>query len=136
MEYISAEEFKKQTKEIQQDLVNWWKANESETDLVCLFLHDGNEIRLNSVKIQKCNLNPISEIIPLLTEGQLRKFIQDNAQCKLNLVQSLSLPVEIWLFNKERNIKRISSIDKFDVLQAYWKSALEIAKEKVERCKE
>lgn len=135
MQYISAEEFLKQPKEVQQALVNWWKANESETDLVYLFLSNGDETRLNSVKIQKCNLRAISEIIPLFTEGQLRKFIEDTAQCNslilYNMYYGDFYQHKVCFSKKRSKLHNIELKRCENLLSAYWKAALEIAKEKV-----
>ncbi|MFW2500429.1 hypothetical protein [Clostridium diolis] len=132
MRFISAEEFLKQPKEVQQVLVNWWKANESETDLVCLFLHDRNEIRLNSAKIQKCNLSPISEIIPLLVEGQLRQFIEDITKDKYDILYSLKVRENVGFYKyKENETQPTYEIETHDLLQAYWKVALEVANNKM-----
>lgn len=117
MEYISAEEFLKQNEKVQRTLKEYFDQE--------LILYSFN----NSVNYGV--FYDVIDEIPLLTEGDIRKFIEDRTGCKVTLVQSNSLPVEIWLSSVDVNIKRISSIDKFDVLQAYWKVAIEIIKEEL-----
>jgi hypothetical protein len=134
MEYISAEEFLKQPKEVQKVIIDWWKSNESETDLVCLFLQDGNEIRLNSANIQKCNLRPITEIIPLLTEGQLRKCIEGMSHCNMLILWNTyygDIYQHKVCFSKKSHFNKIDLKRCTNLLEAYWLAVLEIAKEKV-----
>jgi hypothetical protein len=142
MDFIEAEEFLKQDEIVQKVFLGWWKP--SFGDLISTkVIYDEIDVIIDTTEnaIWGMNINfydtderyisKALKVIPLFTEGQLRKFIEDKIGCKVNLVQSLSLPVEVWLFNKDRTIKRISSIDKFDVLQTYWKIALKVAKEEI-----
>lgn len=121
MEFISAEEFLKQNEEIQKVLFEWWENDCSSYDLIT-FVND---------KYPRfyCDLEygeNYEGLIPLLTEGQIRRFIEDKTGYKVVLLNNLALPIEIWLINKDGN-RRIFT-DKHDVLQAYWKVAIEIAK--------
>ena len=71
-------------------------------------------------------------MFPLLTEGQIRKFIEDKTKYKI-----------VYNYNYEGNIivglKDIKSYgfikeyetDEADLLQAYWKVSCEIAKEQI-----
>jgi len=133
MKYIKAEEFLKQPKEVQKVFENWWQPNVG--DLYCNIYNNQQE---NVLVINKCQLDfskSFKDDIKqfgciLFTEGQLRQFIENKTGYKATLVHPSSSPIEIWLYT-DKGIKRISSIDKFDVLQAYWKVALEIAKGEV-----
>ena len=76
MNYIESEEFLKQPKTIQKVFEKWWTDNLQQSDLVKL------KLARNKEKIQiiaNIDLACIEEgeIIPLFTEGQLRKFIED-----------------------------------------------------------
>jgi hypothetical protein len=133
MEYISAEEFLKQTKEVQNVFHEWWEPKESD-----LYFHEADNTVVECFNCEhdglyishRSNVSYREDMSPIFTEGQLRKFIEDKTGNKVTLVQPKTLPIEIWLYT-DKGIKIISSIDKFNVLQAYWKVALEIAKEKV-----
>lgn len=121
MEYISSEEFLKQSMNIQQEIWNWWKPSKGdlfENDLIGGFgvMANNNELK--------------NGLIPLLTEGQLRKFIEDKTGYKVTLIQPKALAIELWLYT-ENGIKKIPTTDKFNVIQAYWKVACEIASKKV-----
>lgn len=131
MEYITVEQFLEQPVEVQKAFIEWWKANESETDLVCLFLYNGNAIRLNWIKIQECNLEPISEIIPLLVEGQLRKFIEDKTYSRVSVTRLPSLENKLTLsYINNTKMKTYINLG-FDLLQSYWKVATQIAKDSI-----
>lgn len=90
MEYISAEEFLKQPNEIKKVLIDWWKCdygdlyilqetyNTVECDVICC-----NRDLECDIEGDWKYFKTIS--IPLLTEGQLRKFIEDKTQCKIDI---------------------------------------------------
>lgn len=119
MEFISTEEFLKQPKGIQKVFIDWWKpsigdlATNKHGDLSVL-----KESRdIEAVKIYKGQ--PYA--IPLFTEGQLREFIEDKTSRIIN-IEHFSRGYEIIDYDELGD----------DLLQAYWKVALEIAKENVE----
>ncbi|MCQ2016786.1 hypothetical protein [Clostridium butyricum] len=136
MEFISAEEFRKQPVEVQKYFIDWFLENKSVTDLVQVELHPVAEIKLYSEGFQDSKLqfeykkeyqfkgkkiNGKYEITPLLTEGQLRKFIEDNTYCKLNIGNIGNI---IKIYEKELDIPFQT-----DLLQAYWKVAIQIAEQ-------
>ncbi len=138
MEYISAKEFLKQPKEVQEVFIDWWKPSIGD-----LFIFD-----VNKLDFKECALfvmddyirginalyNP-SECIPMLREGQLRKFIEDKTDSKIIVHPSLEDKYHVG-FNKycgERESGDYSGIVYCDdLLQAYWKVACEIAKEQIQ----
>ena len=128
MNYISAEEFSKQDKKAQKVLLDWWKPSIGD---ICAYKMGRNikEYFLWKKTFISCerDIKGIMYDIPLLTEGQIRQFIEDKTGCKVVLLNNLALPIEIWLINKDGN-RRIFT-DKHDVLQAYWQVAVKIAKE-------
>ena len=81
MKYISAREFKSQSKYVQETFIKWWEM--SIGDLYSYIdedTHDCAECECIKSKNQLLMLNTVKAkgtIIPLLTEGQLRQFIQD-----------------------------------------------------------
>lgn len=74
--YISAEEFLEQSEEVQKVLLGWWEDNISILDfyktrsILCGAIHVSNEEQIKAIK------KFINDVIPLLNEGQLIKFIE------------------------------------------------------------
>ncbi|NFO30971.1 hypothetical protein FDB41_11885 [Clostridium botulinum] len=130
MEYISAEEFLKQHKKVQEVFLDWWKPSKGdlfENDLIGGFgaMTGNNELK--------------NGLIPLLTEGQLRKFIEDKMNCKISInIGEYGYQFILYKF-KETSLKDEEYYCEYykefkgflgtDLLQAYWKVACEIAKE-------
>lgn len=131
MEFITVEQFKEQSKEVQKVFLDWWKSNISEVDLIGYIGKSKayEECFLSLVRNINIKCFEIGiEIIPLFTEGQLRKFIEDNTRYKIesNLYRN---GYDIYLCEDDGcYIKAYESVDK-DLLQAYWKVACMVAKE-------
>lgn len=139
MEFISAEEFLKQDKKVQEVFIDWWEPSEFDVysikeDLsshrVCKSdIEDYKNDELYNIKSGYC--------IPLLTEGQLRQFITNNNE------KSLRINWSSWnnynnrkTFNYEFILSEWGEIGNVyevnyceDLLQAYWEVAVQIAKE-------
>lgn len=88
MDYIKMEEFKKLNDNVKKVFINWWKP--SIGDLVIGKLDEISVVRnerdifvLNKYKGEPYN-------IPLFTEGQLRKFIEENANIDIEIVKNSS----------------------------------------------
>ena len=124
MEFISAEEFLKQDEKVQETFINWWEPAKGD-------LFENNLIGGFGVVID--NKKHKNGLIPLLTEGQLRKFIED----KTGGIET----IEHYIGIGEYDIKTLPLVDGIyendiyedlgdDLLQAYWKVAIEIAKHK------
>lgn len=123
MDFITVEQFKEQPQEVQKVFLDWWKC-----DFGDLYYFNKNVGLINGEL--ECSLNGDFDYfisigaIPLLTEGQLRKFIEDkkgkiveiNLFCGGYSVVTAYRKCEIYDLGK-------------DLLQAYWKVACEIAKE-------
>lgn len=74
------------------------------------------------------------DVIPLLTEGQLRKFIEDMSHCNMLILWNMyygDIYQHKVCFSKKSNFNEIDLKRCENLLEAYWKAALEIAKEKV-----
>lgn len=130
MEFITAEQFLKEDKKVQEVFIDWWKPERG--DLVayehtiigtgkirkemcmnCLFFH-------SNVKYAE----KVGKYIPLLTEGQLRKFIESKTGAKyIELEHYLKTGYDIYIENML--FEDLGN----DLLQAYWKVAVQIAKE-------
>ena len=134
MKFISVEEFLKQDEKVQETFINWWKPDigdlfkYKETDE-----HDCIEVECIQSKNRLRTIS-FAEVIPLLTEGQLRKFIED----KTGGIEN----IEYFIGIGEYDIKTMPLVDGIyehdiyedlgdDLLQAYWKVAVEIASKEV-----
>ncbi len=149
MEYISAEEFLKQDKNVQDVFLYWWEPKEFDLIQVKFCVEDDIEDIDNGIynstwhtEIDKSAItpediskygieffNPIhggidGKVIPLLTESQIRKFIEDNTnQSELRVKKENGLYYVWTSFMTEPMYKQHS----VDLLQAYWKVACQIA---------
>lgn len=161
MKYISAEEFLKQPREIQEVFLDNIVLEHGDlykdtTDLTAIesldYINTSEEGTIyHSVK---GNMSDYSTIIPLLTEGQLREFIEDKTselakvQCKMKIEYKTEDEIEenksssnlIPLQSQEGYFIQITSTEfiggimKFcdlgtDLLKAYWQVACKIAYE-------
>lgn len=149
MEFISVEKFLKQPKEVQEVFRDWCENNLEVNDYVVPINPETNEVVDSICRINQCldtrqhkvNVgrvfyletcllyDTVFEFVPLFTEGQIRKFIEDkigrNIEC--NYYDCL------WKYQITFNEHyRIIRTDEDNLLQAYWKVACEIAKESVE----
>ena len=140
MEFITVEQFQEQPEEVQKVFLDWWKPKKLDVFVTLdryTYLADKYEdecikpIYVSDMWYQK------EYCIPLFTEGQLRKFIEDKTDGIVKLVQ--------WHIHDSQVSKRGYAIDILrkneyhvtyhykdlgeDLLQAYWKVACEIAKE-------
>ena len=70
------------------------------------------ELKCISTKVEGEHLIKFGEIIPLFNEGQLRKFIEDNTNLKVDIQYCMTNEPHITL----HDIKANKSIDAFDNL--------------------
>ncbi|MGG7196691.1 hypothetical protein [Clostridium butyricum] len=142
MEFISANEFLKQDEKVRQMFLDWWKP--SVGDLFS-WIKNNYEYENDLRKLECCNSDNIVEMtksfkginegdrIPLLTEGQLRKFIEDKTEGKVEFYP------DVYHGERYYTIMIRDSgcggddpefeVDADDVLQAYWKVAIQIAEQ-------
>ncbi|NFO56369.1 hypothetical protein FDB39_05645 [Clostridium botulinum] len=118
MEYISAEEFLKQPVEVQNVFLEWWKPQIDSYDIVQHIITE--EISLAGYYQDFYE----SGFVPLLTEGQLRNFIEHKINKKVDIIHYIN---EGYILVVDEDID-YSNLG-HDLLQAYWKVACEIAKE-------
>lgn len=147
MEYITAEQFLEQDEKVQKVFLEWWEP--STGDLYCiknivdLFSEEtSNSVNLVSYKYDeeaKNFLLGLSKFIaPLLTEGQLRKFIEDKTGFPIQVIEFTDKHKQYEIMTAYKAIDAYKDFyinDKLgtDLLQAYWRIALEIAKESVKQ---
>ena len=142
MEFISAEEFLKQPHKVQKVFLDWWKPSVGD---LFTWIKNNYEYENDLRKLECCNSDNIVEMtksfkginegdrIPLLTEGQLRKFIEDKTEGKVEFYP------DVYHGERYYTIMIRDSgcggddpefeVDADDVLQAYWKVAIQIAEE-------
>lgn len=133
MEYISAEEFLKQDKEVQEVFWDWWKptlgdlyARKNTKGLPYLVWKYEDECILSSINVV---WEEKSKCIPLLTEGHLRRFIEDKTGYTIDLCYyEGTYDIELCENDNGLCVEVIREVGK-NLLQAYWKVACEIAKE-------
>lgn len=134
MEFITVEQFKEQPVGVLKVFLDWWETNLSEVDLIG-YIGKSEAYKecfpsLGRNVAVKCFEMGI-EIIPLLTEGQLRRFIEDKTGHKVDCCfygekYDINTCEDDGLY-----IKKYEDIDD-DLLQAYWKVACMVAKEEVD----
>lgn len=139
MEYIKPEEFLKQPKKVQKEFRDWWNPEQYD-----LFMWDiGGLNRMYVVEKYKEQNNdkyilPVKspniwnrkeQTIPLFTEGQLRKFIEDKTNIKYDIVYSKGKQkfINFYDINEDEDWP-IYKMKGHDLLQAYWQVACKIAK--------
>lgn len=123
MEYISAEEFLKQDKKVQEVFLNWWKPSIGSYDIV-------QHIRTGEISLARyCQDFYESGFVPLLTEGQLRKFIEDKTLSKITMLYMFSGGYDLILNYLDSDETYINL--GCNLLQAYWKVVCEIANKEV-----
>lgn len=141
MEFITVEQFQEQPKEVQKVFIDWWKPQEFD---IYAYKEDLKPRRVTETDIEDIYNNEVYNVksgfaIPLFTEGQLRRFIEDKTDGIVKLVQ--------WHIHDSQVSKRGYAIDILrkneyhvtyhykdlgeDLLQAYWKVACMIAEELV-----
>ena len=130
MEFISAEDFLKQDEKVQVVFLNWWKPSSGDLFQYRKLFNvvdycSGTTIQpfYNSYAVFK------KDCIPLFTEGQLRKFIEDNTAMgtfNVDYFEGYRIKINISI-NQSKYYKDLGN----DLLQAYWNVAVEIAKEQI-----
>lgn len=134
MEFITVEQFREQPKEVQKVFIDWWKCEPYDlyawswnrrTNAWCVSVCC-DEIQADSINKSK----DISTGIPLFTEGQLRKFIEDKLNIKVQFnIHFLTLDYVMTTDDLDK-VRVHTGTD--CLLQAYWKVACIIAEEEVD----
>ncbi|MCD3321136.1 hypothetical protein G8V07_12535 [Clostridium botulinum D/C] len=132
MKYIKPEQFLKADKKIQEAIIEWWKPETG--DLVesngeyCVIDTLVNAINCSSINLYNDGNNTFgkAECIPLLTEGQLREFIEDKTGSSIETFFDI---YNKYCFNLVdiMNFETIETGER-DLLQALWKVVCKIAK--------
>lgn len=138
MEFITVEQFKEQPIEVQKVFLDWWKCDYGD-----LYYYNEDPLEYKDFEIIDNNLECDIEgdfgyfkslgVIPIFTEGQLRKFIEDKFRCKnIEVIANVdTCQYEMYLYRKISSLSCERHIDGLgdNILQAYWKVACMIVKE-------
>ena len=134
MEFVLAEDFLKQDEKVQVVFLNWWKPSSGDLFQYRKLFNvvdycSGTTIQpfYNSYAVFK------KDCIPLFTEGQLRKFIEDKTAMgtvNVDYFEGYRIKINISI-NQSKYYKDLGN----DLLQAYWNVAVEIAKESLKNNK-
>lgn len=134
MEFITVEQFKEQPKEVQKVFLDWWKPSVGDIFQFETVVFDNNDSTIGVIgskrQIKIAEDGKGKYRMPLFTEGQLRKFIED----KLNIKAQFSihfLTLDYVMITDDSDKMWIHT-GTDDLLQAYWKVACMIAKEEVD----
>lgn len=134
MDYITPEQFLKQPKEVQQVFIDWWKP--SSLDLVC-WTRTKYSTALRSDKSGLHDADIKKNFIPLLTEGQLRKFIEDKTGGTIDLYYTHMEDKTYKTIDRNKYLElsclreiifRMRLKSDADIFKAYWQCALKIAR--------
>lgn len=137
MKYISAEEFLKQPREVQEVFLDnivlehgleYGDLYKDTADLTVIesldYINTSEEGTIyHSVK---GNMSDYSTIVPLLTEGQLREFIEDKVESKISIIHEdnkFRIYTDSDLFGEYE--KEYS--EDYSILNALWNMAVETA---------
>ena len=136
MEFISANEFLKQDEKVRQMFLDWWKpsvgdlykwiSNSTFEDVQVL-----NKSAIDTFKYDEF-INFKKDCIPLLAEGQLRRYIEDKTEFPILKIELTNGQYDIYTqYEAIDDHSDIYVYDELgeDLLQVYWKVAIQIAKE-------
>lgn len=136
MNYISAEQFQEQPKEVQEVLLKWWKPSKGD---IFAFLGDDTSREIgvlgDSKEIQIATKGKGEYRLPLLTEGQLREFIEDKTKAIVSIggLDDGYYGMLVMVKDSIETCKNEDELPYFfkskDILQLYWKVACQIAEE-------
>lgn len=148
MEVITVEQFKEQPVEAQKVFLDWWQPQEFD---IYTYKEDLKPRIVTETDIEDVYTNELYNIksgfaIPLFTEGQLRAFIEekleeihyenDGRRIELDITHNNSfMRIEEGVCGSIKGVKRVEWIienelgKRYDLIQAYWEVACEIAKE-------
>lgn len=119
MENITAEQFLEQPKEVQKIFLDWFENNADSYDLVC------TDTKIKYISFYgDLEFEEKADYVPLLTEGQLRQFIEDKTRTKID-IEFYTTGYEIFASSDEYHIRTDN------LFQAYWQVAIKIASEEV-----
>lgn len=139
MEFISAEEFLKQPVEIQKVFLKWWKPQMYDLSFKNYGNNKDNFLKgiykgcIQDNEFLRTVSNKELSYYPLLTEGQLRKFIEEKTGDRISIKYRYGEYI-LYLFDDsidEYNIKFENSDN--NLFRLFWKVAIEVAREEIKK---
>lgn len=128
MEFITVEQFQEQPLEVQKVFIDWWQPEIGDIFQFATVDFDNDDSTIGVIsgkkQIKIAEWGKGEYRIPLFTEGQLRKFIED----KKGKIVEVNLYCGGYSIVTAYRKCEIDNLGK-DLLQAYWKVACMIAKE-------
>jgi len=135
MDFITAEQFLQQPKEVQKVFIDWWHKNIKAYDLYKPKHVWGDIICLRDDKkyIEAVKMCIDDAAIPLLAESQLRHFIEDKTDCIIrsnpykNHEYKWVYLIDLIPRNEDTRAYSFKEIQLEDYLQTLWQVACKIA---------
>lgn len=142
MEYITAEEFLKQPEKVQKVFLEWWKPNKQDfvrvvdnEDEIIIGYNKPPFYTTISFKDNRFRTTYKEMMIPLFTEGQLRKFIEDKTGNKFDTINGLDYEFrfQFYRYIDKDNYFFVEEIKirSEQYIKALWELACKIASEEV-----
>lgn len=136
MEFITVEQFREQPKEVQRVFLDWWKPSIGDIFQFETVVFDNNDSTIGVIgskrQIKIAEDGKGKYRMPLFTEGQLRKFIEDKTGTKIETSLTIYKQYALWLVKVKGENYESFDTRKENLLQAYWKVSCMIAKEEVD----
>ena len=129
MNFISEKKFLKEDKEIQKMFIDWWKPEIGDLFKYNYGYSNIEIINLKSIKEDVEESKYSAHIIPLLTLEQLVKFVEDITGYSMLFDYNDYEGYSVQLCSEEKELKNKYRRLGKDLLQAYWKVAVQIARE-------
>lgn len=133
MEFITVEQFKEQPKEVQKVFLDWWKPSVGDIFIFNTDEYDNSDSNIGVLgSIKQINITRRSKgkyIIPLFTEGQLRRFIEDKTNGKVESYYAWDYYTIAIRNTGCGGDDPQCDTEETNLLQAYWKLACMVAKE-------
>lgn len=142
MEFITVEQFREQPVKVQEIFLDWWKCDYGDLYHYNEYPNETEDVEIINSDLER-DLNGDFKYfksigaIPLFTEGQLRKFIEDKTNGIVKVIQwhledseisKRGYTIDILRKNEYHVIYHYQDLGE-DLLQAYWKVACMVAKE-------
>lgn len=129
MEFIKTEWFKEQPVYVQKVFIDWWKPQEFD---IYAYKEDLKPRRVTETDIEDVYNNELYNVksrfaVPLFTEGQLRRFIEEKT-LGINAIQFKGNKITISIYDNSKPLcfKEYKILGS-NLLQAYWEVACKIA---------
>lgn len=142
MEFITVEQFREQSKEVQEVFLKWWKPSIGDIFIFNTDGYDNSDSNIGVLaSLKQINITRDSKgeyRIPLFTEGQLRKFIEEKtegilvASCNVIGNRLINIVKKDEILGGVKTIRRTHFGEGIDLLEAYWRLACRIAQEEVD----